>query len=422
MKRRNHWILFVILLLSLTILSPSFDISNEPVSDQSDAVTDPFYNPAPQTPQKELPLQITVSMGEEEYDIFQQLSQDAAEVTGTEIEIHNIEPNDEYKTLSDNFRLGESSDIILLDNQLVQSIAMQGYLRPITGNDPSGTAAEPFSSLLRMSEWNGYRWAVPLDIDPYVYAENRMDDPTAAPLQSNSTYDEWITRMNTWSEADAKPFYLDVDDPLAYASWLKFQGVLSEVTRLLNAEEFDDELRSRVIDIQTLVTFIETEFRDSEGELQWHAGIVKLSDLLPDYREDIASYINNDVESQALAVTGRSFALSSRTAQTEKATEWIKAMTSPESARIWFERSGKLPIYKSLYEELDMRDITTAVPVQALEQSLESSYGNESFDPVLLQEAKLIIEQFLRGEIQAEDYNLQMESIILDKENNDAQP
>lgn len=143
---------------------------------------------------------------------------------------------------------------------------------------------------------------------------------------------------------------------------------------------------------------------------------MKLSDMLPEYRGELTEYINNDVETQALTVTGRSFALSSRTGQTELATEWIKAMTSPESVQDWFEETGNLPIYRSLYDELEMRDITRAVPVQALEQSLEAAYRDNSLDGDMLNRAQPLITQFLRGDISAEAYYSRVQSFISEQE------
>lgn len=419
-KRRNHWILFVILLLSLTILSPSLDISRDPVTDENDQSTDPLYRPAPPDPQEQQPLKIAVSMQEQEFAVFQRLAVEIGNRIGSDIEVHNMEETDaseEYEAIRKSFVLGDSADITLLNNRYVRLFAMQGYLRPITGNDLNGMAADPFPQVMTVNEWNGYRWAVPLDIDPYLYAEARSDNATSPPLQSMSTDEDWMNRMTTWAETDDKPFFLDVEDPLAFASWLEFRGIIRQTEELFNAAEQNEQLQSRMQELEILLPYIETDFKDSaSGQLNWTSGIVKLSDMLPEYRGELTEYINNDVETQALTVTGRSFALSSRTGQTELATEWIKAMTSPESVQDWFEETGNLPIYRSLYDELEMRDITRAVPVQALEQSLEAAYRDNSLDGDMLNRAQPLITQFLRGDISAEAYYSRVQSFISEQE------
>lgn len=419
-KRRNHWILFVILLLSLTILSPSLDISRDPVTDENDQSTDPLYRPAPPDPQEQQPLKIAVSMQEQEFAVFQRLAVEIGNRIGSDIEVHNMEETDaseEYEAIRKSFVLGDSADITLLNNRYVRLFAMQGYLRPITGNDLNGMAADPFPQVIAVNEWNGYRWAVPLDIDPYLYAEARSDNTTSPPLQSMSTDEDWMNRMTTWAETDDKPFFLDVEDPLAFASWLEFRGIIRQTEELFNPAEQNEQLQSRMQELEILLPYIETDFKDSaSGQLNWTSGIVKLSDMLPEYRGELTEYINNDVETQALTVTGRSFALSSRTGQTELATEWIKAMTSPESVQDWFEETGNLPIYRSLYDELEMRDITRAVPVQALEQSLEAAYRDNSLDGDMLNRAQPLITQFLRGDISAEAYYSRVQSFFSEQE------
>lgn len=248
-KRRNHWILFVILLLSLTILSPSLDISRDPVTDENDQSTDPLYRPAPPDPQEQQPLKIAVSMQEQEFAVFQRLAVEIGNRIGSDIEVHNMEETDaseEYEAIRKSFVLGDSADITLLNNRYVRLFAMQGYLRPITGNDLNGMAADPFPQVMTVNEWNGYRWAVPLDIDPYLYAEARSDNATSPPLQSMSTDEDWMNRMTTWAETDDKPFFLDVEDPLAFASWLEFRGIIRQTEELFNAAEQNEQLQSRM--------------------------------------------------------------------------------------------------------------------------------------------------------------------------------
>ncbi|GAK39674.1 hypothetical protein TCA2_2163 [Paenibacillus sp. TCA20] len=365
-------------------------------------------------------MKIAVSMQEQEFAVFQRLAVEIGNRIGSDIEVHNMEETDaseEYEAIRKSFVLGDSADITLLNNRYVRLFAMQGYLRPITGNDLNGMAADPFPQVMTVNEWNGYRWAVPLDIDPYLYAEARSDNATSPPLQSMSTDEDWMNRMTTWAETDDKPFFLDVEDPLAFASWLEFRGIIRQTEELFNAAEQNEQLQSRMQELEILLPYIETDFKDSaSGQLNWTSGIVKLSDMLPEYRGELTEYINNDVETQALTVTGRSFALSSRTGQTELATEWIKAMTSPESVQDWFEETGNLPIYRSLYDELEMRDITRAVPVQALEQSLEAAYRDNSLDGDMLNRAQPLITQFLRGDISAEAYYSRVQSFISEQE------
>ncbi|WP_211745458.1 hypothetical protein [Paenibacillus sp. Marseille-Q4541] len=410
MKRRNHWILFIVLLLSLTILSPSLDIAQDQKTDDGGNITDLFSTPAPQTTQKNKPLSVLVSMDNEEFTAFQRHTQNTAKEMGMEIDLSNVDPSDFYSEFKNAFMMGESPDAVLIDNRYIKWFARKGFASPITGGDGNGAAGASFDSLLRAGEWNGYRWSIPMDMDPYVYAEYRTKETSTGPLQSTSTTEEWKSQLAEWDESMDRPFYFDGEDPVAFASWLKFQGIVpeaSEVFRVANEEE--ENVSKQIQSIQALFPYIKTERNTrSYDKPDFQAGIITLSDLLPIYREELSTYINNDVESQALAVMGRSFVVSPKSTQKEAILEFLAKLTSPGSAKTWFLLSGKLPVHQSLYTASDMSDITNAIPLQALEESVEQSLLQDQdrilSDPEKSQKAADSIEQFVQGHISFKEY------------------
>ena len=420
LKRRNHWILFVVLLLSLTILSPSLDLVQDQKKEERDDVTDIFSVPAPETTHKNRPLSVLVSMKEEEYKIFQNFAQNTAKEIGMEISISNIESADFYSEFKEAFLMGEGPDTLLIDNRYIKWYAKKGFARPMTGGDGNIAAGDSFDALLRAGEWNGYLWSIPMDLDPYVYAEYRNEETIKEPLQSTSTREEWMSHLAEWGERLDKPFYLDGEDPIAYASWLTFQGVFPEVSQVFQLNSEEEEHRSKKMEaIEPLFPYIKTErYNLSSGRVDFQAGIITLSELIPAHREELSFYINNDVKSQALAVTGRSFIISPKSTQKEATVEFLAKLTSPKSAKTWFTLSGKLPIYSALYTDLDMSDITNAIPLQALEESIDESLLQDQdhvlSDPEKSLEAAETIERFVQGQLTFEEYKQHLKLLIGD--------
>lgn len=420
MKRRNHWILFVVLLLSLTILSPSLDLAQDQTREERDDVTDIFSVPAPETTHKNKPLSVLVSMDDEEYEIFQSFANNIAKEIGIEITITNREAADFYSAFKETFMMGESPDTLLIDNRYIKWYAKKGYARPVMGGDGNIAAADSFDSVLRAGEWNGYLWSIPMDVDPYVYAEYRNEETSEEPLQSTSTRDEWMSRLTGWGKRLNKPFYFNGEDPVAYASWLTFLGIYPDVSHVfeLNGEQEEDTLQ-QIQAIQPLFSYIKTKrYNLSSVSGDFQAGIITLSELIPVHRQELSSYINNDVKSQSLAVKGRSFIISPKSTQKEATVEFLTKLTSPKSAKNWFALTGKLPVYSTLYTDPDLSDITNAIPLQALEESMEESLLQDEdhvlSDPEKSFAAAETIEQFVHGQISLEEYELQLALLMTD--------
>lgn len=419
-RRKNHWILFVVLLLSLTVLSPSLDLVQDQKNEERDDVTDLFSTPTPETPHKNSPLSVLVSMDEEEYKIFQRFAVNAAKEIGMEIAISNIESADFYSEFKKAFMMGEGPDTLLIDNRYIKWYVKKGYARPMTGGDGkiAAGAGNSFDSLLKAGEWNGYLWSIPLDLDPYVYAEYRNQEASKEPLQSTSSRDEWMSHLAEWGERLNKPFYFDGEDPVAYASWLTFLGVYPEVSQVFRLNDEQAGETSREIQaIEPLFPYIKTDrYNLSSGRVDFHAGIITLSELIPGHLEELSFYINNDVKSQALAVKGRSFIISPKSSQKEAAVEFLAKLTTPKSAKTWFTLSGKLPVYPALYTDSDMADITNAIPLQALEESLDESLLQEQDDvlsnPEKSRKAAEIIQRFVNGQLTFEEYELHLKQLL----------
>ncbi|MGE6573350.1 hypothetical protein ACQKFM_00380 [Paenibacillus xylanexedens] len=170
MKRRHQVVLFAVLLLSLTILSPSFDFRGSQLNQERDQEKDTFPGSSSRNEDAQAPLEIVVAMSDEEFQYFQKIAKEVAASQLVEINLRNEKP-DTYKHVLDlEFSLGENGDVVLLDSEEVQYYAQKGYLYPLNGTTLSKSLGDTVVGLRGMTEWNGYQWGMPFDFDPYILA------------------------------------------------------------------------------------------------------------------------------------------------------------------------------------------------------------------------------------------------------------
>src|SRR5687767_12997740 len=120
MKRRHQIVLFAVLLLSLTILSPSFDFRGSQHNQERNQEKDTYSGDSSLSNDNRDPLDVMVSMTKEEFDSFQKLAKEVAASRYIQVNLRNVKP-EEYKDVLDQaFSLEENGDIILLNSDDVQ--------------------------------------------------------------------------------------------------------------------------------------------------------------------------------------------------------------------------------------------------------------------------------------------------------------
>ena len=101
MKRRHQVVLFAVLLLSLTILSPSFDFRGVPQNQDQDQENDAFPNAVTRSENQQAPVEIVVSMSESEFQVFSAIAKQVAAARVVKINLRNL-ASDTYKEVLDN--------------------------------------------------------------------------------------------------------------------------------------------------------------------------------------------------------------------------------------------------------------------------------------------------------------------------------
>ena len=220
MKRRHQVVLFAVLLLSLTILSPSFDFRGSQLNQERDQEKDAFPGSSSRNEDAQAPLEIVVAMSDEEFQAFQKIAKEVAASQLVEINLRNEKP-DTYKHVLDlEFSLGENGDVVLLDSEEVQYYAQKGYLYPLNGTTLSKSLGDTVVGLRGMTEWNGYQWGMPFDFDPYILATQSSFLKRAGLESLPRNKDQWV-KLTQQAVAEGTPLItMNINDMYGTNAWL----------------------------------------------------------------------------------------------------------------------------------------------------------------------------------------------------------
>ncbi|MEF2964692.1 extracellular solute-binding protein [Paenibacillus sp. M1] len=370
MKRKNHWVLFAILLLALINLSPSETSTLTRSEDYDEA--EPVAPQNQETEQDLGTISVAVQLPEDEFLRLQQINEKVMDEYRVQVELTNLPPEDNEASIRQKLALGDSPDILLLNNAWIRRFASAGYLLPTESYYSGSLSGEVLSASLNQSEWNGYIWAVPMDADPYVLIynpESLKKLGTELPASKNA----WQDLIAAFKKQQSSPyiFALDYRDPYAFMSllWqLTGQAKPAEATSLFKptedvkaAVEQLDELRPNIAD-----------FLGAEGEEGiWNKlyngeavfALVKWSDAASHPHANIrVVYPDRESQAGAMWIGGRSYAVSARSDNTEAAGVWTSAMTSQLQQRTWYDETGYLPVLKTMYYQAARNGLPSWIP------------------------------------------------------------
>jgi maltose-binding protein MalE len=228
MRKRSLLLLFIILGLSIILLSQCTKSVKNNQTASSDKVTVTVGDGKDKTPKGDTQmLKVTVSMKSAEFAVLQkQSAQYTAAHQGINVELNNLPETDAYSTLKKENQLGDGPDLMLLNNSWVNEFAALGFLHPMDEFFTGEQQSHGITALMDQVKWNGYLWAIPKDVDPYILvwnknlaADNKLD-------HSPNTIEEWLA----WNKAMMHPeegkygIYIDASDPYAFLSLISTLG------------------------------------------------------------------------------------------------------------------------------------------------------------------------------------------------------
>ncbi|NJJ41064.1 extracellular solute-binding protein [Paenibacillus apii] len=339
LRRKNYWLLFAILLLSLTSLSPSMDLSSldgpPPLNGYQMQTQDTAFREKGEPAH----LRISVSLSDDELGELQKISDQYTRLSGVTTQLKNLGEAAGDAALMKELTIGDSPDIVMTDIHQIGELARQGYLLPadVYESSPGGT---PLASLLPLLQWNGYVWGVPLDIDPYVFvfSPERLKELEAEALPNS--LDEWNRLLEQTHQKSGK-YVLAMEAGSAYG--------LSAFMESIGSGLFPVSRKALDWVVQNHGSIYLTD--GGKGDL-WNwlregkvaAAVVRLSEWKKNEGAALTAELpRTDGQTGERLLYSRGFALSAQSRSPEAAAGWLSYVTSEKAQRDWLENTGRLP-------------------------------------------------------------------------------
>lgn len=316
-------------------------------------------------------LRVEMSMSEWEFAAWQARNE-RFNASQREIEVELVNQTREaMATWQEQAQLGQAGDIYIMENGMVESFAVQGYLRPMDDYYTGERAGEVLKAFTGPLSWNSSLWGVPLDGDPALLVWNKEL------LQRGGRHEpptQWaafaeLTAKLAETDPGAVPIRVPIQDGRLMLAWLSaFESDAGGAEKLkpLGTEEANRVRYLASINPVHAAPYgpdeLAERFRSNEllaAAMTWSEFV----ELAPDARKKLVPG-----QGRSPAWTGgRSFVVSTHTKEPEAALTWIKAMTEPTDQLANYSNSGRLPAEKVLYRSAyDTGDPVMRPPHEAL--------------------------------------------------------
>lgn len=415
MKRRHQVVLFAVLLLSLTILSPSFDFRGVPQSQDQDQENDAFPNAISRSENQQAPVEIVVSMSESEFQVFSTIAKQVAAARMVKINLRNLESDTYQKVLDDELAVGDSGDIILLDSAEIQGYAKRGHLYPLNATTLSKALGDSVSQLRDKTEWNGYQWGMPFDFDPYVLASRSQSLADASLERLPQNLDEWTRVINQMENKSRKLLAININDAYAADAWLNEFGsgvapsTLRKATESHTVGEYEQALQ--VLNrVQPYIQVQNTDLSFADKDMQEEALMIvtPFSQLVKDDLVLTEDRLTNRIMFKPLApVPSRSFVITSGSHEAEQASRWIEGMTSASVQSDWYQQAHHLP---GQQQQLNTESRKLSVEGKMMSSNGQEWFVSKTSETAVMENPEQVlqfnekVQQFLHGKISANQY------------------
>ncbi|OAB43148.1 extracellular solute-binding protein [Paenibacillus antarcticus] len=405
MKRKNYWILFAILLLSLTSLSPSIDFTQRNSKNNNNNTTSPESFELQNKESSNEPITISVQLSIDDFNKLDIMNKRFVKETGIQAQLTNISENNAYDEVSQSLAIRESPDVLLMESEWVKTFAAKGYLLPVESYRKSTPDSNVLRSLLALVEWNGYQWATPFDMDPYVLVwQSKMLMDKGIRL-SPSTNEEWIKLLDIQMQRKGKPLLgIESEQPYALAALIGGMGgdILQPEDQSLAWIEMALPYMYRVSTNdkqQALQSFMDGEMlmylAPYSASKTWNDG------LGIDFPEHFYAKSPSFLRS-------RSFGVSSQSSLTEQASEWIAFMTAYSIQQEWFSETNRLPSLSAIYENPITDSFDIPFRVDVLRELNSGENNSKQLTNNELKELAIHVNQLLTGVLKVSQFKEEM--------------
>lgn len=348
LRRKNYWLLFAVLLLSLTSLSPSMELDTDEGAYPPRQPLNQSERPPSGEQGDEQSLTIRVSLSSLEFNVLQLISNNYSLSSGVSVQLTNVDTEDGAAQVREELTVGDSPDIVMLDGHSIFDLASRGYLLPVDIYQ-SVPGSTPLTMLIPQMQWNGYDWGVPLDIDPYVlvYSPQRLAELglSAAP----SSLEEWnglLGRLNAEETKERYMLAMDTRNPYGYAAVLQSMG--GGVLSMTEAQAAWTEAARGYF---YLTSRFNQEIWDMLQDGKLAVAAVPLSEWKKHGNSTLRVQAPQEQKGKNIyeAIHSRFFALPAQSGSPEAAVKWLAYVTSSSAQLEWLENTDRLPALDELY-------------------------------------------------------------------------
>ncbi|MGO4545774.1 extracellular solute-binding protein [Paenibacillus sp. 2TAB23] len=261
-----------------------------------------------------------------------------------------------YRMWSLQSQQGEAADIMLLSNGWVRPYAVRGFLKPADSIMTGDALSDQMAGLLEPLKWNGYLWAVPKDVNPYLIVWNKAlleEAGHEAPPTDWPAYQAVALKVIEL-HAEASIVNWSPGDLYQQLAWLSaFQNGQNNSLQVLPLNESQMSQLSWYQELQSRVSGLDggdtSSLEDAFDQNQLLAAILTWNDY-EKLEETIRNKLRvNREQIQDPWLNGRSFAISASSRHEDEAILWIQEMTDVNNQQLSYDQSGQLPARASLY-------------------------------------------------------------------------
>lgn len=348
LKRKNYWLLFAVLLLALTSLSPSMELDTESGAYPPRQPPDQSERPPSGEAGKVQSLAIRVSLSSSDFSVLEQISKNYTLSTGISVQLKNIDTEDGATQVKQELTVGDSPDIVMLDGHSIYDLASRGYLLPVDIYQ-SVPGSTPLTMLIPQMQWNGYNWGVPLDIDPYVlvYSPQRLAGLGLA--EAPASLEQWNLLLGQLKNEAEKNTYLlamDTRNPYGVAAVLQSMGSGLQSADLAVAQWIEAARSS---------FYLTSRYNENIWELLQEGKLAVAAVPLSEWRVHGNSTLavqapgKQEGKAEYEMINSRFFALPAQAGNPEAAVKWLAYVTSRNAQLEWLKNTDRLPALDELY-------------------------------------------------------------------------
>jgi len=323
----------------------------------------------------EAKLRVGLAVTDEEFQYWQQMNEQFMEQhPKMHIELTNYAEQDARMAWIREAQVGSANDLLLMDNTMIREFAVAGYLSPLDDLFTGLSLADHLEALTDPLKWNGYIWGLPIDCDPVMILWQAELLRNAGGGVSPADWGGFMTLVTKLKSLDPALQALSIGSA---------EG--SRVLTWLGAFNSDDA-SGKGASVANLAAL----GGQAAAQLQFWAEQVSAG--VASLNEDKNIWVNKLRNRQVLAAVmpwseyrtipsaerkllqlsdsrdrlsfagGRSLVLTSQSAESDAAKKWIEAMSAPDAQLLRYNKWGKLPARKSLYNgsvsELSRLDVS----------------------------------------------------------------